>query len=102
MPESVSSIGFFPLVAIYLLAVNLLAAVLTVADKRRAARHAWRIPEKVLFLVALLGGSVGEYCAMRLIRHKTLHKRFMWGLPAIFLLQLALAGWAVHLMMTHM
>ena len=89
MPESVSSIGFFPLVAIYLTAVNLLAVVLTVADKRRAARHEWRVPEKVLFLVALLGGSV-------------LHKRFMWGLPAIFLLQLALAGWAVHLMMTHM
>ncbi|MBQ7597908.1 MAG: DUF1294 domain-containing protein [Clostridia bacterium] len=102
MHNEVFSVGFFPLLGIYLSAVNLLAAVLTVIDKRRAVRHAWRIPEKVLFLVALLGGSIGEYCTMRLIRHKTLHKRFMWGLPAMFMLQLALAGWAVHLMMTRM
>ena len=76
---------------IYLLAVNLLAILLTVSDKRRSIRHRFRIPEKVLFLVALLGGSVGEYAAMRTIRHKTLHKRFMWGLPAIMILQVAAA-----------
>ena len=74
----------------YLLAVNALAVLLTISDKRRSIRQRLRIPEKVLFLVAILGGSVGEYCTMRLIRHKTLHKRFMLGLPAIFLLQVAL------------
>ena len=77
----------------YLLLINLAAVILTISDKRRSIRHQFRIPEKALFLVALLGGSVGEYAAMRIIRHKTLHKRFMWGLPAIMLLQAALAVW---------
>ncbi len=75
----------------YLTAVNLLAVILTVSDKRRSIRQRRRIPEKALFLAALLGGSIGEYCTMRIIRHKTLHKRFMLGLPAIILLQIALA-----------
>ena len=88
MHNEVFSVGFFPLLGIYLSAVNLLAAVLTVIDKRRAVRHAWRIPEKVLFLVALLGGSVGEYCTMRLIRHKTKHPRFVLGMPLILAVQL--------------
>ncbi len=77
----------------YLLLINLAAVILTISDKRRSIRHQFRIPEKALFLAALLGGSVGEYAAMRIIRHKTLHKRFMWGLPAIMLLQAALAVW---------
>ena len=78
---------------VYLLAVNLIAVLLTISDKRRSIKHQYRIPEKALFLAALLGGSVGEYCTMRIIRHKTLHKRFMWGLPAIIVLQIALAVW---------
>ena len=50
----------------------------------------WRISEKALFILALLGGSVAEYFTMRLIRHKTLHKRFMIGLPVIIIIQLIL------------
>lgn len=80
---------------VYLAAVNLLAAILTISDKRRSIRHRFRIPEKVLFLAAILGGSIGEYVTMRIIRHKTLHKRFMWGLPAIIVLQLAAAAWLI-------
>lgn len=80
---------------VYLVAVNLLAAILTISDKRRSIRHRFRIPEKVLFLAAILGGSIGEYVTMRIIRHKTLHKRFMWGLPAIIVLQLAAAAWLI-------
>ena len=78
----------------YLLFINLFAAVLTISDKRRSVRHQFRISEKALFLTAILGGSAGEYITMRIVRHKTLHKRFMWGLPAILLLQIALAVWA--------
>ena len=54
------------------------------ADKRRARRGSWRIPERTLFLLPLLG--------MRVFRHKTRHWYFRWGIPAIFLLQLAACG----------
>lgn len=74
---------------IYLMAVNLLGAGVVVLDKWKARRGRWRIPEKTLFLFCLLGGCPGVYGAMRLCRHKTLHRRFMWGIPAIFVLQMA-------------
>lgn len=77
---------------LYLLAVNLAGAGLAALDKWKARRGRWRVPEKTLFLFCFLGGCPGVYLAMRLCRHKTLHKRFMWGIPAIFLLQLALAA----------
>ena len=74
---------------IYLTAVNLLGAGVVALDKWKARRGRWRIPEKTLFLFCLLGGCPGVYGAMRLCRHKTLHRRFMWGIPAIFVLQMA-------------
>lgn len=55
------------------------------------AKNLMRVPEKNLFLVALLGGAPGEYVTMRLIRHKTLHKSFMVGLPLIFAVEAVLA-----------
>lgn len=79
--------GFF--LGIYLLAVSLLAVGLTVSDKRRAVRHRRRIPEATLFGVALCGGAAAMWLAMRAVRHKTLHRRFMWGLPLIAALHLA-------------
>ena len=80
----------------YLLLVNLIAFGTFGADKRRAKRGAWRVPEKTLFLLALLGGSVGAILGMRTFRHKTKHWYFRFGLPAILLLQLALAGWVAY------
>lgn len=68
--------------------ISLVTAIVTLSDKIKAKKGSFRIPEKVLFILALLGGSVAEYFTMRLIRHKTLHKRFMVGLPLIILLQL--------------
>jgi uncharacterized membrane protein YsdA (DUF1294 family) len=76
----------------YLLAVNLLAFALMGADKAKARRGAWRIPEKVLFLSALAGGSVGAIAGMFAFRHKTKHLRFVLGLPAILLAQLIAAA----------
>jgi uncharacterized membrane protein YsdA (DUF1294 family) len=76
----------------YLLAVNLLAFALMGADKSKARRGAWRIPEKVLFLSALVGGSVGAIAGMFAFRHKTKHLRFVLGLPAILLAQLLAAA----------
>ena len=82
--------------AAWLIAVNLAAAVITVADKRRAKRGRWRIPENTLLFVATLGGAPVMLAMMRLIRHKTRHRKFMWGLPALLVLQAALLLWLVH------
>jgi len=84
---------YLPLAAgAYLLLMNLAAFAVFGADKRRARRGAWRVPERTLFLLALLGGSVGALMGMRRFRHKTKHWYFRLGLPAILILQLAAAG----------
>lgn len=75
----------------YLVAVNLVAFCLYGIDKLKAKKGWWRIPEATLLLVAALGGSVGAWAGMRLWHHKTMHKRFKYGVPLIFLLQVALA-----------
>lgn len=74
-------LGFIPY---YLCLINAIAAAVCIFDKIQAKRHGRRISEKMLFFLAAAGGSVGMYAAMRLIRHKTLHKRFMIGVPLIF------------------
>lgn len=81
---------------IFLAAFNLLAFILMGTDKRRARMGRRRIPERTLFLSALIGGSVGAIAGMYAFRHKTKHLRFVLGLPAILLLQLALALWLTH------
>ena len=67
------------------------------SDKRRARLHRWRIPEKVLFGVSLLGGSAGTWAGMYLFRHKTKHWYFVIGMPLILVCQAALAIYLVHL-----
>ena len=79
--------------AVWLIAINLVTFAGYGADKRRARRGAWRVPEKTLFLLPLLGGSVGALLGMRVFRHKTKHWYFVWGVPAILLAQMALAVW---------
>ena len=74
---------------IYFLVISLITAIVTAIDKHKAKKGAFRISEATLFLLAAIGGSLSEYLTMRAIRHKTLHKRFMIGLPLIMLLQLA-------------
>ena len=71
----------------YVLVVSAVAVLLTVVDKRNACLHRWRVPERTLFLAALCGGSAAMWITIRVIRHKTKHKRFMLGLPVLFLLQ---------------
>ena len=81
------------LFAIYLVVMNVLGVAVMWSDKRRARLHRWRIPEKVLFGVSLLGGSAGTWAGMYLFRHKTKHWYFVWGIPLILLAQIALAVW---------
>lgn len=78
-------------ILIYIILINLAAFALMGIDKRRAVRHAWRISEKTLFLSAFLGGSLGALLGMRTFRHKTRHRYFVYGIPAILILQLGLA-----------
>lgn len=87
----------YEILAIYLAAVNLLAAGLTIVDKRRARQGRWRVPEATLLLVAALGGSPAMLLTMKRIRHKTRHRKFMWGLPAMLAAQTAAAVlWLLH------
>lgn len=76
-------------VLIYLLAINIVAISLTIYDKIASKKFRKnRIRENVLLLIGALGGAVSMYITMKLIRHKTLHKKFMTGLPIILILQI--------------
>ena len=77
----------------YLLILNVAAFLAMGADKKRAIQQKRRIPEKTLFLLALLGGSLGAYMGMQSFRHKTKHLKFTIGLPAILVAHLALGAW---------
>ncbi len=76
-------------IVIYLLIISLITALVTIYDKRAAKKYPKnRIPEKVLILLAIAGGSFAELLTMLKIRHKTQHKKFMIGLPVIIVLQI--------------
>lgn len=73
----------------YLIFINCTAFVVYGADKAFAKLHSWRVPEIVLLFLAALGGSAGAFIAMQLFRHKTQHLKFIFGVPLIFFLQVA-------------
>ncbi len=75
---------------LYILIVNLAALVLYAADKRRAVRGMWRVPEATLLTVAAVGGSLGALLGMHLCRHKTKHLKFTLLVPAFFVLHAAI------------
>ena len=78
------------LIVTYLVLVNAAAFLLMLADKLKARKGAWRIPEATLIGIAAIGGSLGAICGMNLSRHKTKHPKFYIGLPLIFALQIVL------------
>ena len=79
----------------YLLLINAIACLLMLADKLKAKKNLWRIPESTLLLSAALGGSVGALIGMYTFRHKTKHLKFTLGIPAIFIAQIALTVWFI-------
>ena len=90
----------------YLAAVNLLTFLAYGIDKRKAVRNGQkskrqsrRTPEATLLLLAALGGSPAALLAMYLFRHKTLHKKFRYGVPIILFLQIAVGAWLLLLTM---
>lgn len=80
---------YWPGVMVYLILINMTAYAAMGIDKSRARQQAWRLPESTLFLLALLGGSIGAIAGMHVFRHKTRHFLFSAGLPLILILQLA-------------
>ena len=78
------------LLLLYLIAINIVAFLLYGIDKWKAKRDAYRISEKTLLTVAILGGSIGAICGMRYFRHKTRHWYFRYGLPLILAVQVIL------------
>ena len=62
-------------------------------DKFKAKAGKWRIPERTLFLLALLGGGIGAFLGMKVFHHKTMHKQFVIGIPVIMVIQAVLLGW---------
>ena len=83
------------IVIVYLLIINLLGFFSMCIDKYKAKHNKWRIPEKTLFLFAILGGSIGSIAGMYTFRHKTKHTYFVIGMPAILIIQLALLVYLV-------
>ena len=81
------------LLAAWLLVINLATFAVYGADKRRARRGAWRVPERTLFLLSAIGGSVGALLGMRVFHHKTTHPQFKYGIPCIMAIQVALCLW---------
>lgn len=77
------------LILLYLLIINILTFAAYGLDKLKARYHRWRISEFTLLMLAILGGSMGAWAGMYLFRHKTQHKKFKYGIPAIVLLQLS-------------
>lgn len=75
---------------VYLILINLIGFAVMGIDKRKAIHHRWRIPERTLFLLALLFGSIGVLTGMYVFRHKTRHLSFSIGIPAILVAQLLL------------
>ena len=74
----------------YLLAVNIATFFLYGIDKYKAKRGLWRISEATLLTMAAIGGSIGAWAGMRLWHHKTMHKKFKYGIPVIIIMQIAL------------
>ena len=74
----------------YLFAINIVSFFLYGIDKYKAKKGQWRIPEATLLMIAVIGGSIGAWVGMRLWHHKTMHKKFKYGIPIIIILQISL------------
>ena len=75
----------------YLLAINIATFFLYGIDKYKARKGRWRISEATLLMMAVIGGSIGAWAGMRLWHHKTMHKKFKYGIPIIIILQVTIA-----------
>ena len=83
------------LIIIYLIAINVITFLVYGIDKWKAKRSKWRIPEATLLGLAVIGCSIGAWLGMKVWHHKTMHKKFKFGLPVIIIIQLLIIGYFV-------
>lgn len=81
------------IISCYILGINVIAFIVYGIDKLKAKRGKWRIPESTLLLLAAIGGSIGAWLGMKVWHHKTMHKKFQYGVPLLLILQLALGAY---------
>ena len=74
----------------YLVIINIIAFIVYGIDKLKAKRGKWRIPEATLLFLTIIGGSIGAWCGVKVWHHKTLHKKFRYGIPLIIAIQIAM------------
>ncbi len=77
-------------ILLYIVIINIVGFAAMGLDKRKAVKHLWRTPESVLFTIAIIGGSIGSILGMQLFRHKTRTWTFVYGMPAILVVQVIL------------
>ena len=77
----------------YLFAINIVSFFLYGIDKYKAKKNKWRISEATLLMIAVIGGSIGAWAGMQLWHHKTMHKKFKYGIPLIIIMQIALVAY---------
>ena len=80
----------------YLTVINVIAFFIYGIDKWKAKKSKWRISETALLGMAVVGGSIGAWLGMKVWHHKTLHKKFKYGIPAIIIVQLILIGYILY------
>ena len=81
---------YYKIILIYIILINIITLVLYAADKAKAKKKKWRIPEATLILFAFIGGSIGALIGMLGLRHKTQHTKFKVLVPLAFILHIAL------------
>ena len=74
----------------FIIGINVITFVVYGIDKLKAKKGKWRIPEATLLLLAIVGGRMGAWCGMKVWHHKTLHKKFKYGIPLILIVQIGL------------
>lgn len=74
----------------YLIFINIITFMVYGIDKLKAKKGKWRIPESTLLLLAIVGGSIGAWCGVKVWHHKTMHKKFRYGIPLIMTIQIVI------------
>ena len=94
--ELMNDQSYLHIALIYLAVINVVTFFMYGIDKWKAKKSKWRIRETALLGLAVLGGSIGAWLGMKVWHHKTLHKKFKYGVPAIIIVQLAVLGYILY------
>ena len=91
-----NDLNYLHIALIYLAIINVVTFSMYGIDKWKAKKSKWRIPEATLLMMAVVGGSIGAWLGIKVWHHKTLHKKFRFGVPAIIIVQLAIIGYYLY------